>query len=369
MAKDLPFLHFLNKPSHLTYPARKKSISVQKNAYLQIMKTKILITFGLMALILASCSKGDPYNSLTAETEVITTGAGPEDILLDDKGGRNRLLVSCDQRRAELPSFGEIVAVDIKDDRVYTMLRTGEPAGQIFFPHGFYLQTSNGKDLLYVINHYKDEENTNSVLVYEVGQETLSFVREYKSPLMISPNEVCVMEDGSFYFSNDKGGPDLITENLFNKFGGSLVYCTEGGDCRYVDEKLAFPNGIEYKNGQLFLATTRQQALFRYDRQPDGSLVNRTRISNINGMDNLRWSDGKLIVAVHPDEIAFVAHSFSDKASTPTLIYSIDPQTGKAVQLFQDNGKRINGGSTGIVVNGKLYIAQVFEDFILKVSL
>jgi hypothetical protein len=333
------------------------------------MKNIILVALGLMTMIVTACSKGDPYNSLTAESEIIITGPGPEDILFDNKGGRNRLLASCDQRRAGFSPFGEIVAVDLKDDRVCTLVRTGEPPGQVFFPHGFYLQSISGKDLLYVINHYKDDENTNSVLVYEVGATSLSFVREYRSPLMISPNEVCTMEDGSFYFSNDKGGPDLITENLFNKYGGSLVYCTAAGDCRYVDEKLAFPNGLEYKDGQLFLATTRHQALFRYDRQADGSLINRTRISNINGMDNLSWSNGKLIVAVHPDEIAFVAHSFSNKASTPTLIYSIDPQSGKAVQLFQDDGSRINGGSTGMVINGKLYIAQVFEDFILKVTL
>lgn len=333
------------------------------------MKNIILVVLALALLVTTRCSKGDPYNSLTADSVVITTGPGPEDILFDDKDGRNRLLVSCDQRREGLPPFGEIVAVDLNDDRVYTLARTGEPAGQVFFPHGFYLQSINGKDLLYVINHYKDEDNTNSVLVYEVGQTSLSFVREYRSPLMISPNEVCAMEDGSFYFSNDKGGPDLITENLFNKFGGSLVYCTAEGDCRYVDEKLAFPNGIEYRNGQLFLATTRHQALFRYDRQPDGSLSNRTRISNINGMDNLRWWNDKLIVAVHPDEIAFVAHSLSSKVSTPTLIYSIDPISGKAVQLFKDDGRRINGGSTAMVINGKLYIAQVFEDSILKVTL
>jgi arylesterase / paraoxonase len=333
------------------------------------MFLKLIKTLLLSSVILIACSKGDSFNSVTANAEIIKTGPGPEDILWDSCHGRNRLLVSCDQRRAGLPPFGEIMAIDLKDNRVSTLQRYGEPEGLPFFPHGFYLQTVSDESLLYVINHYKDGNNTNSVLVYKLAANSLEFVREYQDPLMISPNEVCAMKDGSFYFSNDKGGPDLITENLFNKFGGSLVYCTKEGSCRYVDEQLAFPNGIEYKDNQLFVGTTRHQALFRYDRNEDGSLSNRTRINNTNGIDNLRWSDGQLIAAIHPDEIAFVAHSLREQSKTPTLILSINPVTGASKRVFQDDGRRINGGSTGIIIKNKLYISQVFEDFVLQVDL
>lgn len=333
------------------------------------MSRSSVYVFLLAIFFGCSCSKGDGWNSLTAETEQLKVGPGPEDFVVDTEAGRKRLLVSCDERRADFPPFGEILSIEIPKGEAVVMKRTGEPEGLPFFPHGVFLLAQGADRFLYAVNHHKDGRNTNTVLMYRITGNELKFVRMYADSLMISPNDLCVLPDGSFYFSNDKGGEDLIAENLFNKFGGSVVYCPAEGACKYADQQLAFPNGLEYRDGQLFVATTRQNALFRYTVEQDGSLSGKTRINNINGMDNLMWDGTDLLVAVHPNEIAFVGHSFNQKVKSPGEIYRIHPQTGAAQRVFRDDGSRISAGATGAIEDGYLYISQVFEDYVLRVKL
>jgi hypothetical protein len=324
----------------------------------------------LQLFVFISCDKKDQgLNTGGVVIEALKVGAGPEDETLDNFDGRNRILLSCSQRREGLPAFGEIVAYDPSNNETYILSRINEPAGMPFHPHGFYIQKVGDNVLLYVINHYQDELNTNAVAVYKVGERALTFVKEYKNDLMISPNDLCVLPDGAFYFSNDMGSNDLIYEQLINKYGGSVVYCSASGEYKMVDENLAFPNGLESKNGYLYLATTRHKAMFRYVIQVDGSLSDKTKISSLNGMDNLTWYGDELLVSVHPDEIAFVAHSVNQKAKSPSAVYAIQANTGKSRLIFEDNGKSISGGSTALILDRHLYIAQVFEDFILKVQL
>lgn len=334
------------------------------------MRHVLILILSILTVTMLSCKKeGNGWTSLNASSEQLKTGPGPEDIALDNYKGRNRLLSSCDQRRDGADPYAEIMAIDLKSNEILRMSRIGEPPGLPFRPHGIYIIEMNDDVLLYVINHYRDDMNTNSVLVYSIGEKDLTFRKEYRHEWMISPNDLCVLPDGGFYFSNDKGPGDLITENLFNKYGGSLVYCDFEGNCKPVDEKLAFPNGLEYRDSILYLATTRHKALFSYEVQADGSLLNRKKINSINGMDNLIWYGDELLVSVHPDEIAFVVHSLNAKAKSPSEVYAIHAETGKSRIIFKDDGKRISAGSTAVIVDGNLYIGQVFEDYLLKVRL
>lgn len=328
------------------------------------MNTRIFLLFTLLigSGMLSACNK---EKEVDPESEKIIVGRGPEDILLDE----NRILVSCDERVEGKPAFAEIVALDPATKRTTILTRKSEPEYLSFHPHGFYLQTVGGKKSLYIVNHYRDDAQLNSVLVYEVKGDELYYQREYRHELMISPNEVCALPDGGFYFTNDMGSDDMIYEQLLNKYGGSVVHCDAAGNCKYADQKLAFPNGLEWRDQQLYLGTTRNDALFRYDIQPDGSLTNRYQLSNIKGIDNLRWFGNKLIAAVHPDEIAFVKHSTNEKSHSPSWIYSIDSETGQSDLIYKNGGYEISGSSTGLIYNGHLYISQVYGDYLLKVKM
>ena len=316
--------------------------------------------FGVILCSIFSCEKVTLRKTYTK----IATAPGPEDIVLDKSN--NRILVSCDERRIAQPLNGEIQQINIETNECKNLPLLNLPAIP-FYPHGFDLQKVNGIDYLYIINHYKDVANTSSVLQFKINVENLEFVKEYKNSLLISPNDLTVMSNGSFYFSNDKNSPGIL-EYLTNPNAGSVGYCDGNNDWKKVDSSITFPNGLYNENNKLFLATSRNHALFTYDIQNDGTLSNKSTLSTINGMDNILVNGDELIVAVHPDEVKFALLSFLPETLSPSKTYSINKQTGAAKAVFYDDGKIISGSSTALVVGNDLYLSQVFEGFVLKIT-
>lgn len=321
---------------------------------------KKILFFCVILCSIFSCKKEKLHKTYTK----IQCAPGPEDIVLDKSN--NRILVSCDARRDGQPMHGEIQQLNLTTNLSSTLPLKNLPAIP-FHPHGFDLQTVNGIDYLYVINHYRDDAHTNSVLQFRINTADLDFVKEYKNNLLISPNDLTVLSNGSFYFSNDKNSSDIL-ELLTNPNAGSVGYCDGNDTWKKVDSGIGFPNGLYNSANTLYLATSRNHALFRYDIQSDGALTNRTKLSSINGMDNIMANGDDLIIAVHPDEIKFALLSYFPETLSPSKTYSINKITGAVKTIFYDDGSIISGSSTALVVGNDLYLSQVFEGFILKIS-
>lgn len=323
------------------------------------MRAKSSLLLIIILAALASCQK-------TADRtfKKITTGPGPEDIVLDK--ANKRILVSCNERRSGYPLTGDIYTIDLQTDACKVLPRTDYP-NIPFNPHGFDLQYINGTPYLYAINHYRDSSGITSVVQFEIRAADLLFVREYKNPLLISPNDLTVLPNGSFYFSNDKNSQD-ITELLTNPKGGSLVYCDGNTAWKKVDSVMAFPNGLYNEGNKLYLATSRNTALYVYDMQPDGSLLNKTTLCTINGIDNITPLGDDLIAAVHPDFLKFSLLSLIPSTLSPSRTYAINKKTGASRVIFDDDGRAISGSSTGLVCGDNLYLSQVYGEYVLKVE-
>jgi hypothetical protein len=50
-------------------------------------------------------------------------------------------------------------------------------------------------------------------------------------------------------------------------------------------------------------------------------------------------------------------------------VFLVDPETGEHRTLYSTGGETISGGSTAIIFENYLYISQVFDPWILKVTL
>ena len=157
-------------------------------------------------------------------------------------------------------------------------------------------------------------------------------------------------------------------ELLANAKTGSVVYCNGISDWIKADSIIAFPNGLYNENNKLYLATSRNTSLFRYDIQPDGSLKNRTTLSTINGMDNISPNGNELIISVHPDLLKFGLLSIIPTLYSPSRTIAYNVLTGETRTIFNDDGQTISGSSTGLVVGNSLYLGQVFGEFVLKVE-
>lgn len=323
------------------------------------MLQKLLLSYIILSSIFA-CEKATVQKTYVK----ITTEDGPEDILHDKKN--NRILISCDERRDGKLPIGIIQQLNIATDSCTELPISNMPAIP-FHPHGFDLQTIHNSDYLFVINHYKDATHTNSIIQFKIHADKLEFIKEYKHALLLSPNDLTVLPNGSFYFSNDKNSSNIL-EHLTNPYSGSVVYCDGMHTWKKVDSLMSFPNGLYNENDKLYVATSRNFALYTYTIQADGTLQNKKKLNSINGMDNLTDNGNELLVAVHPDELKFAALAYFPDILSPSKTFAIDKSTGKSTLIFSDDGAQISGSSTAVAVGDNLYLGQVFAGYLLKIT-
>lgn len=319
------------------------------------MQTKYLI-YSILICFLFSCQKVQ----INKDFIKIATAPGPEDIVFDKIN--NRILVSCNERRDGKTAYSEIQQINLSTN-VSTILPFINMPAIEFKPVGIDLQTINDIQYLYVVNYTQPR----SVIQFKVNKENLDFIKEYKNDLLITPNDLTVLPNGSFYFSNDKDSPNII-ELLTNPNGGSVGYCDGNNTWKKVDSAVGFPNGLYNENDTLYVATSRHKALYKYEIQSNGNLLNRRILSNINGFDNISSYGEELIIAVHPDEIKFALLSFIPSALSPCKTYSINKYTGASKLIFEDEGKLISGSSTALIIGNDLYLSQIFGEYVLKIT-
>ena len=333
--------------------------------------TYYLISIAYFSICLACVSV--PKNTHNS-SERIATGAGPEDILLDTISCQHpRLLVSCTNRRLKdsIPN-GNIYAIDLDKDSLISrpLLRVNEPDTLVFQPHGFDLVRQNGKVYLFIVSH-DEQRDKHYVYKYEVYEQQLKFVKAYQNILMNSPNTVVALKKGGFYTSIDqkKRGNQLAL--LFKAKSGSIVFCDEQGGWAKVASKLAYPNGlyITTKERYLYASTTRQHTLFKYSIKADGNLINREKVTQLVGGDNIRLGQNKeLLIPAHLKAFKFFAHFKDSSKIAPSVVYSVNTTDGTKEVAYSNDGKQISAASTAVSYKNHLYIAQVYQPYILRIK-
>ena len=89
----------------------------------------------------------------------------------------------------------------------------------------------------------------------------------------------------------------------------------------------------------------------------------------MKGADNIRLDGTNLVVAGHLKFGKFLKHMKNSNKKSPTAIFTINKDTHETNLLYYNTGEVISAASTGLIYDHKLYIAQVFDNFILEVNL
>lgn len=324
----------------------------------------------ILSLILVLSSCGPVPKMSFPNFEKIEVGFGPEDMLWDSISmNQDRILFSCSNRREE---YGEkangIYSINPKTEEVIKLKQLGHPDDLEFHSHGFDMEEIAGQVFLYVINH-EDEIGRQSILKYKVNGNELLLDSIIRHPLIISPNDIYVLNDGSFFISNDAGKRGSKTELMLMQKKGSVVYFPVDREPIVIDDHLGMPNGLYFDAPYLYVSTSMQGKLFRYT-QLNNSFSEKTMIAKkLTGGDNLNPYKNGLLVPCHPRYLAFIRHAGNAKHPSPSVVYyvSFDGKTKEAV--FSDNGEIISCGSTAIIMHDNIFVSQIFENYILKTSI
>lgn len=303
------------------------------------------------------------------ETMMIDGLPGPEDIAVDSFGDTPRLFVSSTDRREGIKA-GEIFEVPAETGAARPLPRAGEPDGLIFNPHGIdIMQDDRGDIFLYAIIHWREDGgDKHAVVRYQVSSDLLIFDQIYTDPLLVSPNDLSVLSDGTMYVSNDASGRGGMFETVLGLKRSTVVFF-DGSKWSVAADGIAMANGIAVFPDVVYLSATRENRVYVFKREQSGGLTDKQVLARIKGPDNISVFGNSLIVAGHRKSLALARHLGASKhpPSSPTTIYQIDTGTNEMGILFTDNGDLISAGSVGVISGGCLCIGQIMDPFVLCV--
>lgn len=299
---------------------------------------------------------------------IIEAGPGTEDMVLDTVSGSPRLLISCDDRRhGNRPTFSGICTYDLRTNRVDTMDIREYPFGMAFRPHGLDLQTVRGKLHLFVVCH-DDSAGHHWIADFEVEDHGLMWVQNYQAGMLTSPNGVTALPSGDLYVTNDHLVRGSVKESFFKKKVADIIHFRPDQSHEVAYHALAYGNGITNRGGYVYAAATVENAIYRFKIMPDGLLGEKERYAQVHGPDNLRWDGNDLLVACHLRLLKFLGHAKDAKKHSPTTVYRIKEGARKPEPLYGNKGELISGGATGIMWQGRLFVGQVFENWIIEAT-
>ena len=168
---------------------------------------------------------------------------GPEDITILDNG---IALISADDRwktLAGIPVQGKILSYDLNDPQAQLVNMTQDIEFE-FHPHGISTyENKNGVIRLFAVNH---TSNGNTIEAFVFQDDRLIHLETISDPLLISPNDLVMLDEDRFYVTNDHGTRTsfgkMAEEYLQLSLANILFY--DGESFHIAMEGLSYPNGI-----------------------------------------------------------------------------------------------------------------------------
>ncbi len=252
--------------------------------------------------------------------------AGAEDITVSIED--DFALISATARK-KLPTrdaeFGDLYFLDLKTG-THEIKKLTTDFNKSFAPHGISMFKLDSTYKIMAVNH---TTKGHSIEVFRLFGESLTFEKTLTDESMKSPNDVVMIDENRFYFTNDhkytKGFGRLMED-----YGGlsiSNIMYFDGNKYIEVANGIAYANGINYdaKRKLLFVASPRNFLIKVYERNDDGSLRFIEDIACGTGVDNIEFdTDGNLWVGAHPNLLRFAAYAKGKKEISPSEIIKIN---------------------------------------------
>ena len=262
----------------------------------------------------------------TGQCIPIVGAVGAEDITVLKNG---TALISGDDRRAKLagtPVQGAVFSYRPSDpDPKLKNLSSGLDFD--FHPHGISAyEHENGDVSLAVVNH---TEHGHFIELFDLRDDALVHRRSISDPLMISPNDLVLIDADRFYVTNGHGNTSEWGRTLeeYLQLERSTVLFYDGQYFRVSATGLGYANGINLSRdgNTLYVAETVGKQLSLFRRNADTNEITFTRSIDFNsGVDNIELdAGGNLWIGSHPQMLAFTRHAKDESILSPSQVFRV----------------------------------------------
>jgi arylesterase/paraoxonase len=336
-------------------------------------KTPWIVVF--LATLLMSCGAPLEKKDMSSCTK-ISGVPGPEDLDLYLSGNKPTLIISVHNRRT-MESIGWLATIDLSlpiSEQKPVQIKTNYPEN--FRPHGISYAKVNGIDTLAVISHTLRKTNPHTIEIFERKQgEEWKHMKTLEDATLTGPNDLFLNTKGEIFASNDRGPENLFMQyvNMIFRHGTADIAYYNGTSFANLNQKVVLGNGIFYRVEDsmeiLYRSAFQDQVIYVYKIIRESGSLSLELLKKIelkSGPDNIMPDEqGNLWVATHPSTMKFLSHASSANNKAPAQVFKIEGKSGAHTNVYSNEGDEISAASTALPFGDRIYVSQVFEDFLL----
>ena len=259
--------------------------------------------------------------------------------------------------------------IDLKDTNSKPLLLT-KNFKKPFAPHGISIYSKNNITTIAAVNHTLEGE---FIEIFELNDMNLTHVKSLENDLIFTPNDVVLLDEKTFYFTNDhkfkSGFMRFIEENLGLSLSNVVFY--NGQSFKEVSTDISYANGINYDENRnlIFVASPRKFEIKVYKKELDNSLTFLENIYCGTGVDNIEFDlKNNLWVGAHPNLLHFSSYALGYNKTSPSEIIKIQYNSEsnyKVDTVYLENGEEMSGSTVAAPFNNLLLVGNVFDKHFL----
>lgn len=239
-----------------------------------------------------------------------------------------------------------------------------------FAPHGISIFKRDSTYKIMAINHTLEGH---SIEVFNLKNEVLVHEKTLRDDSMISPNDVIMIDENRFYFTNDHKytkGLGRLAEDYLGLSISNVIYF-DGNNYYEVADGIGYANGINFdtKRNLLFIASPRKFLVKVYKPNEDGSLEYIEDIDCNTGVDNIEFdTEGNIWIGAHPNLLKFASYAQGKVDHSPSEIIKINYKGTNDYtieSIYLEEGKTMSASTVAAPFGDYLLTGNVMDDSFL----
>ena len=285
------------------------------------------------------------------------------------------VLISATDRAniSEINKDGGLYMIDLKSNNFVPQLLTKSLSFD-FEPHGISYFKKDSTYHIMAINHANEEH---SIELFELSKNELVHKRTLKDPSMIQPNDLVMLDENRFYFTNDHRyteGIGKVMEEFLGLAVSNVIYY-DGEDFKEAAKGIAYANGINFdkKRKLIYVSSPRDFSVKVYSKLEDGSLSFIEDIACGTGVDNIELDENSdLWVGCHPNLLKFNAYRNNKEVKAPSEVIKITYKNRgdySVEKIYIEDGTEMSASTVAATYKDLVFVGNVMDEKFLILKL